>query len=85
MLVTEEAVDLTEPSQDCAVDPFSSSCLGDPVLQVYPKGEKDAVTIRESDKQRLLISREFLNDVIIEFYLKYIQPIEKNQLSLGLS
>ncbi|EOA16067.1 hypothetical protein CARUB_v10004200mg [Capsella rubella] len=39
---------------------------------VYPKGEPDAVVVRKQDIE-LLKPRRFINDTIIDFYIKYLK------------
>ncbi|KAL0726395.1 hypothetical protein Bca4012_022488 [Brassica carinata] len=39
---------------------------------VYPQGEADAVVVRKQDIE-LLKPRRFINDTIIDFYIKYLQ------------
>jgi sentrin-specific protease 7 len=43
---------------------------------VYPQGEPDAVVVRKQDIE-LLKPRRFINDTIIDFYIKYL----KNRIS----
>lgn len=38
----------------------------------YPPGEKGSITVHENDLLRLA-EGEFLNDVIVDFYFKYLQ------------
>ncbi|XP_063935528.1 probable ubiquitin-like-specific protease 2A isoform X2 [Daucus carota subsp. sativus] len=64
--------------EDFLVDKFSSHHfhdLGEFVEVTFPKGEVDAVSIGWNDIQ-LLQPRTFINDTIIDFYMKYL----KNQV-----
>ncbi|CAA7400622.1 unnamed protein product [Spirodela intermedia] len=60
------------------LDDFKESCDG----VIYPKGDPDAVSISKRDVD-LLQPETFINDTIIDFYIKYlinkIQPKEKHR------
>ena len=57
---------------------YSSSCCDEEVLFIYPFSGKDAITVTKNDVLRLE-EKKYLNDTVIDFYLRYLTKINQSK------
>ena len=71
----EEMIDVVEEGEEEADEESGGAASSSPIVLVYPSSNAhDAVTLTKADEQRLKCD-DFLNDSLIDFQLKYIEPL----------